>query len=272
MEYDNQRIPYRRTSTQKASMEFDYIGADVYLCFVGIGASYAFTVDGNLITETRSSADPACSKYIGAETLLFSSGMSMGKHSARLTFSSIGTEDFRFFGGIVSMGVTSSSTQLRERHIDDVDAGWAMVPGRGDSWSWQTQTDAPSANLINNTHSFTCIYDGANVQSATYNFTGAGGVVLRGTIGVGLQPYTIELNDEVIPLDATSVVQYAQSVNLFFRGGLDPSKQYTISLRNWNENYPYCNRLYYLPPTQPLMACCANLDGLVLLSEEEHLL
>lgn len=84
---------------------------------------------------------------------------------------------------------------------------------------------------------------------------------------MGFQVYTIILNGESIPLDATSVWPFSNGVNLFFRGGLDPTKQYTIALKNWNENYPTCDQLYYLPSSQHLLACCANLDGLILLGD-----
>lgn len=120
---------------------------------------------------------------------------------------------------------------------------------------------------MNNTHSFTCIYDSVKTQSASYSFTGAGGVLLRGTIGMGLQVFSIDLNEEHIPLDATSVWPDPSGVVLFARGGLDPGTKYTITLRNFNENYPRCDSLYYLPPSQHVLACCANLDGLVLLGD-----
>lgn len=79
----------------------------MYLCLADGGAAYTLTVDGHAITTKGSATDPACSEYTGAETLLSSSGVSMGSHNVQLKFSSIGAHDFRFFGGIVTMGVTS---------------------------------------------------------------------------------------------------------------------------------------------------------------------
>lgn len=262
-------IPYRRTLYGQATMEFDYLGSDVYLCLNDGGATYTLTVDGTRVTG-NAEQDAACSDYPTESVLFHSSGVRMGNHKAQLTVTASSTHEFRFYGGVVTMGVTSGSSHVLSKQVDDLDPQWKMVPGKelglGPN-GWQSGSDQPSSNLIANGHSWTCIYDRANPQSASYTFSGAGGVLLRGTIGMGLEVFSVEFDGTTFPMDATSVWPDTSGVVLFARGGLDPKKQYTITLKNYNDHYQTCDRLYYLPPSQHLLACCVNLDGLVLLGD-----
>lgn len=192
----------------------------------------------------------------------------MGSHTAHLHVMASSAHEFRFFGATVTMGVTSGSSHVPAKEVDDLDEGWTMIPGRGDDdRHWQHGSDPASSNLIDNGHSWTCIYDSVYTQSASYNFSGAGGVLLRGTIGTGLEVFTIDFDGKHFPMDATSAWPDTSSVVMFMRGGLDPNKTYNIKLSNYNENYKTCDQLYYLPPSQHLLGCCVNLDGLVLLGD-----
>ncbi|EJD48364.1 hypothetical protein AURDEDRAFT_162326 [Auricularia subglabra TFB-10046 SS5] len=260
-------IPYRRTLSASATMEFEYLGSDVYLCLTDGGASYSLTVDGTPVPGNVGQ-DAACTGYPTETVLLHSSGVRMGNHKAQLKVSASSSHEFRFFGGVVTMGVTSGSSHVLSKEVDDLASGWAMVPGRDlGANGWQSGADQTSSNTIANGHSWTCIYDPVNTQSASYTFSGAGGVLLRGTIGMGLEVFSIDFDGDHFPMDATSVWPDTSGVVMFARGGLDPKKQYTIKLNNFNENYPTCDKLYYLPPSQHLLACCVNLDGLVLLGD-----
>lgn len=157
------------------------------------------------------------------------------------------------------------SSKIVEKQIDDQDPLWDISPQRGTD-GWQYSNDSAADGLLGNGHIWTCIYNGESPRSASYTFTGVGGVIMRGTIGMNIQVYSVDFDGETTALDATSVWPDPRAGVLFFRGGLNPLKQYTITLRNFNANFPQSNSRYYLPSNQHLTGFCASLDGIVLLA------
>ncbi|EJD48362.1 hypothetical protein AURDEDRAFT_183332 [Auricularia subglabra TFB-10046 SS5] len=201
--------------------------------------------------------------------MVYTSGVAQGHHDVEINVNGT-VQEFRFFGAVISMSVTSlsDSTQIVEKPIDDQDPLWDIAPERGPS-GWQYSNDSRANGLLGNGHIWTCIYSAT--RSASYTFTNTGAVILRGPVGINVQGYSVDLDEGTTALDATSVwPDYRpdpRSGVLFFRGGLNPLLPYTITLRNFNPKFPQSDSLYYLPSNQHLTGFCANLDaGLVLLA------
>lgn len=123
------RIPWSvRNPLVPQSFSNHPTGSDVYLCLSSGGASYTLTVDGTPVTTTRSGSDSACTGY-GADTLLYSSGVRQGNHDVQLKVSASASEEFRFWGGIVTM-VRSSASILRRAHNTHSSCTQGVTSGR----------------------------------------------------------------------------------------------------------------------------------------------
>ncbi|KZV97660.1 hypothetical protein EXIGLDRAFT_352783 [Exidia glandulosa HHB12029] len=213
-------FPYRRTQASSASVSFTFIGSALYLCVTPNGAKYAFQVDQTLISSTASGSDPACST-VGAQTTLVAEGLDASQsHTAILTVNAAPGNEFQFLGGQATLGVTSAGQTLGQNvTVDDQAPNWNMFPGRGAN-QWDSHTGL--TGHINNSETFSCLYNPDQPQTATLPFSGAGGVVLYGGIRIAHEFYTITFNGKSYPVDASSqwqephLVLFAQGMCLQF--------------------------------------------------------
>ncbi|EJD39563.1 hypothetical protein AURDEDRAFT_116103 [Auricularia subglabra TFB-10046 SS5] len=243
---------YRRTQVPGARISMAFQGTGLYLCFDAGGASFALTLDGKIVQTTTSAASElACEKSGGeANTLLYASGLEYGSHSALLQVAASAEHEFRFFGGALEIGVqTGGRTVDDSQVVDDQDSGWALAPGRGGG-----QWDSKSAQgYFNITGSFECNY-GRDI-SAAYTFSGAGGAVLHGGVVGDMSAFSVQLDDEP-PVNLVASGWEDESVVFHVAGALDPAKEHTITLRNFNSEVTNCNVDKF---------CCVNLDAIQLL-------
>ncbi|EJD39542.1 hypothetical protein AURDEDRAFT_116093 [Auricularia subglabra TFB-10046 SS5] len=244
---------YRRTRAAGARISLTFEGTGLYLCFDTGGAAFALTLDGQIVQTTTSAANErVCEQADGeANTLLYASGLEYRSHSALLQVAASTEREFRFFGGALEIGVrTGGKTVDDSRTIDDQDSAWILAPGRGGG-QWDSMT---AQRMFNVTGTFECNY-GRDI-SAAYKFSGAGGAILHGGIWPDSHAFSVQMDDEdPVNLDATSGWEDGGAA-FFVAGDLDPAKEHTITIRNFNSDVPDCNRGKF---------CCVSIDALQLL-------
>ncbi|KZV82411.1 hypothetical protein EXIGLDRAFT_345931 [Exidia glandulosa HHB12029] len=249
-------VAFRRTQSTSARVSITFEGSALYLCFATGGAGYALTLDNALVKTTipNAASNPICAAYAaaGVDTLLYSEGLGdSSSHTALLQVSAATGSEFKFFGGQVTMGVTTNGKVVNDdSNVDDQDSGWSYTPtDSGLAWD----RGGHGRTLFNTTSSFDCNY-GATVL-ATYTFSDAGGVILRGNVWPDAHAFSVTLDDKTTNMDASSSWEDGQAV-FFMKGGLDPTAQHTITLRDFNSDVPDCNRG---------RVCCVALDAITLL-------
>jgi len=89
---------------------------------------------------------------------------------------------------------------------------------------------------------------------------GAHSLVLWGFLWQDTHYYSVEFDEKVFNADASTSMWRAGSAPLFMQTGLDTNRNYTITYRNFNENYSDCRSgISSLTRT-----CSAGLDRLQL--------
>jgi len=90
---------------------------------------------------------------------------------------------------------------------------------------------------------------------------GATSLVLWGNFYEDTHAYSVEFDGTMFNADASTSQWRAGSAPLFMQTGLDTSKNYTITLRNFNDNVANCTGRTDRGLTRP---CCVGLDRLQL--------
>ena len=90
---------------------------------------------------------------------------------------------------------------------------------------------------------------------------GATSLVLWGNFYEDTHAYSVEFDGTMFNADASTSQWRAGSAPLFMQTGLDTSKNYTITLRNFNDNVANCTGRTDQGLTRP---CCVGLDRLQL--------
>ncbi|KZV84213.1 hypothetical protein EXIGLDRAFT_776788 [Exidia glandulosa HHB12029] len=247
-----------------AAVILPFEGTAAYICITSNSASYDIALDGfnlDVSTVAQPAAGTRCGKT-GADTILTADGLDFGTHNVTLTLTSAPSQgyDFRFYGGGIVLGVNTGGTAVNDQAIiDDRDTDWVFLPGRlpvQGGWDIHGGT-----NFYNNSETYICVY--SSESTAMYNFTGAGGVVLNGTIDVHAHALSIELDGEVYALDATS--SWSDGSTVFFaKGNLDPSVDHTLVITNYNPNRADCTTISDLGQAIQ-RTCCTRIDALTLL-------
>ncbi|EJT96807.1 hypothetical protein DACRYDRAFT_119868 [Dacryopinax primogenitus] len=240
-------IPLRETYLDKANVSVQFEGTAIYLCFTPTGAAYTFSVDGNPVSTIGEVTDPACDDT-GANTMAYVDGLSYGSHTGTLRVNSEGNTDFLFFGGVVTVGLNGTNP-VSER-IDDSDTRWSYEPQN--SWTYQNT----SGTNDNSTLSWTCSYGPS--YTASFIFNGSSAVQMLGLLDLNIGPYTVQLDDQSYQFNGSDFWRESQQV-LFFKGGLDASKQYTITLINYDQSAPDAQQ-----PIGPDFYPCASVQALLL--------
>ncbi|KZV90111.1 hypothetical protein EXIGLDRAFT_128480 [Exidia glandulosa HHB12029] len=257
-------FPYRRTRVIGASVALVFQGTGFYLCFTPGGASYDFFIDGEQSTVPSSTALPAkgtsCDSS-GASNIISHDGMQNDHHNASLTLRSIASSDFEFFGGGITITVDTKGAPIDDSTvIDDLDHTWTFSPGRtAVDRGWRT--DSEPSGLYHDSWTWNCVY--AENITASYSFSGAGGVVLNAAVWRDSRAFTITFDGAVFKSDATS--HWADNTTIFFaQGNLDPTRTYNLTLTNFNADVPDCHTKDEFG--QPVNRfCCQAVDSITLL-------
>ncbi|EJD39579.1 hypothetical protein AURDEDRAFT_171387 [Auricularia subglabra TFB-10046 SS5] len=149
-----------------------------------------------------------------------------GQHTMLLAVVAEADKEFRFFGGVLTLGVNTKRHSVRDNHIiDDRDPGWNLNGGRIEAGgTWAT---APSSARFNGSDTYECNY-GPEV-AASYKFSGAGGFILYGVVWEDSHSFTVSLDDTSVRMDASS--SYGDGIAVLFgQGDLDPAADYLLTV------------------------------------------
>ncbi|KAH7096991.1 hypothetical protein BKA62DRAFT_833556 [Auriculariales sp. MPI-PUGE-AT-0066] len=198
--------------------------------------------------------DRALQAYGNEATAVYiATNLANGKHKAFLQVSANGGQEFRFFGGGVTLAVDTNGKVVDDsQNVDDHDPNWVFTPSTGAPWD----KGGKGPTLFDNTVTFQCNY--GSDKAATYIFSGANGVVLKGNVWIDAHEFSIVLDGVTTNMDATSSWNDGSTV-FYAKTGLDPAQSHTISLVDYNSDVgPNCfakrNRF-----------CCTGLDVITLL-------
>ncbi|EJD39594.1 hypothetical protein AURDEDRAFT_153794 [Auricularia subglabra TFB-10046 SS5] len=259
-------VGYRRTqSTDGAEISLSFDGTGLYACFTSSGAQFTMTLDNSAVPSNSGNFVPAqndagaCAGF-GAETAFAAPNLQSGTHSMLLRVQAGADKEFRFFGGVITIGINANGINAAET-IDDQDAGWVLSPGgrvsAGGTWD-TTHEPTYYSKLYDSTGTFQCSY--GQDATATYTFSGAGGLVLRGPLWYDTHSFSITLDNTTYNMDATTSWEDGSNV-LFATGALDPAAVHRLVVLDYSASDPGCNL------GRP---CCVGIDSLLLLRPESN--
>ncbi|KZP01253.1 hypothetical protein CALVIDRAFT_594752 [Calocera viscosa TUFC12733] len=244
-------LPLRETYLDGANVTLNFAGTAVYLCLTPLGSSFTFTVDNNPVSTTGPASDPACVEN-GGQVMAYADGLTYGSHSATVRVNSEGSTDFLFHGGVVTVGLNGTNPVVQR--IDDTDPGWSYQPAG--AWSFSNVSNNDAVGDYNTTRHWMCSYGPS--YTASYTFNGSSAVQLLGLLNLNIGPYTIHLNEQSYVYNGSDLWRESQQV-LFFKSTLDPTKEYTITLVNYDQAAPDAQQ-----PVGPDFYPCATVDELIL--------
>ncbi|KZV91446.1 hypothetical protein EXIGLDRAFT_769888 [Exidia glandulosa HHB12029] len=256
---------YRRTRLNGASVSVSFEGLGFYVCFTAGGATYELTLNGSATDAARSAAGSACKKS-GAESFIAVDGLSVGTHDAVLTVTSQPADEFRFFGGGVTLGLGTNGFEVDDSMIiDDLDKGWKFSPRSEPRATWDLHR-GPS--YFDNTLTFNCLY--GPQYTATYTVTDSVGVVLNSALGWNDHAFSITFDDVVYNMDTTS--HWLDNNTIFFaKGNLNPTASYDLTIASYSSDVPNCQSIdEFGQPVNRL--CCISIDSVTLLKASTSLL
>ncbi|KZT57687.1 hypothetical protein CALCODRAFT_495930 [Calocera cornea HHB12733] len=216
---------YRTTAFDGASVILNFTGSAIYFCF-STEAQYTFTLDGQTVTTTGHIPDDACAGYGShVQQMSVATGLQQNAtHSATLQ----GSGALSFFGATVTMNAGQPGPK-KTHIIDTTDPGW--------SWEgiWVVETD--DTYMWNGVYRSGGIYSPSTV--ASYTFSGASAIILRGLSMFNYGPYTITLDGtETSGFNASDLWWRHSETVLYFASGLDPSVSHTVAVTNYDPNNP----------------------------------
>ncbi|KZO91545.1 hypothetical protein CALVIDRAFT_568113 [Calocera viscosa TUFC12733] len=226
-----------------------YFGASVSLDFTG---DWTFTVDGQSFTTHGAADDPACGMYGAfATTMMAADNLTLQEHHATLQSADLSSSPLDFYGATVTISAGEPGPKKAEI-VDDTDLQWRY------EGSWTSETD--------DSYMWNGEYQSANGYAsntlASYTFQGVSAVILRGLSMCNYGPYTVTLGNQTASFNASDRYwRHAQTV-LYFASGLDSNQSYTISLINYDSNYPDPT------PLAPCTSLNAAVDTLTLVMDD----
>jgi len=161
-------------------------------------------------------------------TIVVADNLTLAEHHAVLQGSDLSVDGaLDVYGAVVTMSAGEPGPK-QIKVIDDGDAQWTWQD------TWTPETDDPYM-WNGNSHAATTY---SSASSASYTFQGASAAILRGLSMCNFGPYTVTLNNQSASFNAfNNYWRYAQTI-LYFAGGLNPNESYTITLLNYDSNYP----------------------------------
>jgi len=243
---------YRTTSYSGASVNLNFTGTAIYLCFSTEGPS-TFTVDGQQLPTTVNQGDAACAVYGSYATgIAVAANLSLGMHTATLEGSGGSTGGMNFYGAVVTMEAGQPGPK-KTQVIGSDDGGW--------NWEsvWDPETD--DTYMWNGKYRSGANYDPSTV--ASYTFQGASAIVLRGLSMYNYGPYTINLDDnQTAAFNASEQYWRHSETVLYFASGLDPAQSHTIKVINYDPNHPNPTSI------SPVGALSASVSTLTLIMDD----
>ncbi|KZT51003.1 hypothetical protein CALCODRAFT_504078 [Calocera cornea HHB12733] len=247
----------QETDFDSASVTLVFEGTAFYFC-----ATWSFLVNVPAISindtsvtysQVEGQSDNAICKS-DSLALLYKEDLPYGTHTVQMTGYPDGSEssNFQFYGGIVTVGV--NGTYINDVTIQDTDSRWSY----DQSWTAAGNNTFALGNSLHRT----CSY--GPTSSASYQFGNTSAVRLLGQLSIDAGPYTVSL----VAQSTNFTVSYNAStfwttpqIPLFFTGALDPGETYTITLSNYDPQYP----ISAMPlVSNTLNNTCASIDALVL--------
>ncbi|KAH7105026.1 hypothetical protein BKA62DRAFT_433490 [Auriculariales sp. MPI-PUGE-AT-0066] len=259
-----QGVGYRRTQYSSANFQISFEGTALWLCLRANGAGYHLSVDG-AAQNTIGTVEDLCRNYMGGgadlvpDTVLVSEGLEPGRHTGWLQVSASPQNEFRFWGGGVVMRLQTSGHVIQEDVVDDRATGWLLNPSNGNQ-AWSQNLTSPT--LYSNTATTNCVY-GAGI-TASYTFSNAAGVILRGSAWESSKAFAVQLDNQITGMYATTS-WFDGSAVFFAAGSLDPSRSHTLTLINYNSEDPEC-------PSHRGGQCCIGVDSIVVLRASTEIL
>ncbi|KZV85046.1 hypothetical protein EXIGLDRAFT_841726 [Exidia glandulosa HHB12029] len=258
-------VPYWTTRLKGASISLPFEGTGAYMCFTAGDASYDILLNGSTVeaSSIRSAVGTPC-KALGAQTAFVLDGLQPGAHNATIRVTSAPHNDFSFFGGGITLGVSTGGAGVNDSDVrDDQNMQWVLRPSRAPSVGWDTVTNS---NFAGGTGTFDCNY--SDQHTATYTFTDAVGVVLTGIVWKDSHAFSVVFDtEEIHNLDATGGLEWSNNRTVFFtKGNLDPDTLHQISIRNYNAEKPHCMTTDDMGRSLTKSRdCCVQFDSLTIL-------
>ncbi|KZP01254.1 hypothetical protein CALVIDRAFT_594753 [Calocera viscosa TUFC12733] len=244
-------VPLRETYLDGANVTLQFEGTAVYLCLTPTRSSFTFTVDDTPVSTTGPVSDLACINS-GAQVMAYADDLAYGEHSATVRVNSQGNADFLFYGGLVTVGVNGTNPVVQG--IDDTDPGWTYQT-QG-AWTFSPSSTNVTDSNYNTTLHWTCSYGPS--YTASYTFNGSSAVQLLGLLTLNIGPYTIQMDGKSYVYNGSDLWREEQQV-IFFKGALDPTKEYTLTLSNYDAAAPNAQQ-----PIGPDYYPCAGVQKLIL--------
>ena len=176
--------------------------------------------------------------------------------------------------------------QVVDRWVDDTDPLFVYQPGAGPGGVYWDRGDGKAPTAHNSTSTFNCGW--ASDHSVTTTFTGehwthpakrklillagAGAAILWGYAWRDSHDYQVDISggefSDSIKGDLSTTGWMVGQAVMWAHGNLDPSRTYTVTLRNFSEDNDKCEGYQVVPEGQKGRQCCSSLDGLQLFSGE----
>jgi hypothetical protein len=250
-------IPIRRTLHAGSTIELPFTGHGATLCFTPGSGAFKITVDGleaNASQVTAAADSTVChpDEATPIQRAFTVSGLDGTKsHLVQLEVTNA-PDAFVFYGGQFELPAEADGRAANNlTSIADDSSNWQLLPGGRGANQWDF---AVVPGLEAGRATFNCQY--RPETRAIYNFTDSVAVVLAGNRWPDAHSYSVILDGITTKLDATGSWNDGSTV-IFAQGGLDPKKQYTLEVVNYNEDDPDCKKANN--------ACCVSVDELLLL-------
>ncbi|KAJ7109787.1 hypothetical protein C8R44DRAFT_262934 [Mycena epipterygia] len=206
---------YHLTSLEGASVHLQFYGTAVYLYGANAtNSSYDVTLDNTAYTPSSLTSD-----------LLFSiTNLTEGTHSVILTAKpTSSSQQLAFDRAVISTPLVNNTTPA-ELFYDNTDISMLKYTG---AWSSSTAQGIPNASV---THPWQETFD-AGASVAMDIGLGAVGVSFWGMANWGNWLYNVSIDGTENTYNGSTFWKVPDSL-LFYQGGLDPTKNHTVSITN----------------------------------------
>ncbi|KAH7097028.1 hypothetical protein BKA62DRAFT_760221 [Auriculariales sp. MPI-PUGE-AT-0066] len=248
-----------RTQLAGSAVELSFTGSGAAICFSPGDAEYEITVDSKAVdsSEIKNGDDVHTCEGVGIEKAFIVEGLdaTLG-HKLKLEVTKPKSV-FNFFGGAYLLPTDSQGRVIQDHPvISSDDEKWVLKEGQRGVNAWDT-VNRTQAVVGSPPPLFNCIYKPETTASFTFN--NAVGFAISGYVWPDAHSFSITTDSTTVNLDATSSWEEGPIV-LYAQGGLNPSIEHTVTLRNFNIDDPKCNG-----EGSNTRACCTSFHELLLL-------
>ncbi|KAF7302629.1 hypothetical protein HMN09_00897400 [Mycena chlorophos] len=206
---------YHLTSLSGASVQLKFYGTEVYLYGDINNSSYTASIDGG----AASSFSPSNSALLYSAT-----GLQEGSHSVTLTAKPTGSEQFAFDYAVISTPYEKAAPS--ELFVDNTDSSLSY----SGTWSPENAPGVPNATVSH-------VWEQTVGKDASVSLTvsDAVGVAIYGMADWGGWVYNVSVDDRAMSFNGSTFWQVPDAL-MFYQGGLDPTKNHTVTLLNPNSD------------------------------------